>query len=87
MIPLYPAYEEVAALFHYKPCPVAGFLVHLVKHEDGAYYAVRFYRDSFDKLTPMDQWAVMNWANETLGLMNQLIQTVPEIWRRPGLPE
>jgi hypothetical protein len=78
--------EEIRALFHQHQ-PPAGFLAHLIRHDGGGYYAIRFYRDAFDKLTPMDRMAVMNWANETLGLMNQLVQTVPEIWRSPGVIE
>lgn len=81
-----PAYEEVAALFHHKPCP-AGLLAHLVKLENGACYAIRFYRDNYDKLTPMTRWAVNDWANETLGLMNHLIPTFVQIWRSPGVRE
>lgn len=79
-----PTLEEVSALFHQRR-PPTGLLAHLISHEDGAYYAIRFYRDNFDKLTPMDRWAAMDWANETFGIMNQLIQTVPEIWRKPGV--
>lgn len=86
MIPIQPTYEEVSALFHFKN-PPAGFFADLVEHDGGSYYAIRFYRQNFDKLTNMERWAVMNWANETLGLMNQLIPTVVEIWRKPGVPE
>jgi hypothetical protein len=84
MIPLQPTLEEVSALFHHLR-PPAGLVAKLIQYDDGDYYAIRFYRDNFDKLTPMDKWAVMNWANETLGLMNQLIPTVVEIWRTPGV--
>lgn len=86
MIPIQPTEQEVLALFHYKPCP-PGLLVHLVELEGGACYAIRFYRDNYDKLTPMEQWSVMDWANETLGQMNYLIPTFVQIWRRPGVPE
>jgi hypothetical protein len=84
------AYEEVAALFHHKPIP-HGALVHLVEYPGGdqppEYYGVRFYRSNFDKLTPINRWAVMDWGNATLALMNTLIPTYIEIWRAPGVPE
>jgi hypothetical protein len=80
-----PEYEEVSALFHHRPCP-AGLVAHLVELEGGACYAIRFYRNNYDKLTPMDRWAVSDWANETLGMMNVLVPTFVQIWQRPGVP-
>lgn len=83
-------YEEVAALFHQSK-PPTGALVHLVEYPGGneppEYYAIRFYRSNFDKLTNMNRWAVMDWANNTLALMNALVPTFVEIHRAPGVPE
>lgn len=83
-------FEEVSALFHQRK-PPAGTLVDLVEYPGGnappEYYGVRFYRSNFDKLTPMNRHAVMDWANETLAVMNLLVPTFAEIWRAPGVPE
>ena len=83
-------YEEVAALFHQKPIPLDVW-AHLVEYPGGGlppeYYAVRMYRDNFDKLTPMDKMAAINWANETLQTMNILVPASLEVWRRPGVPK
>ena len=80
--------EEVQALYyqHRKPVNVAA---NLIEYPGGnappEYYAVRMYRDNFDKLTPMDKMAAINWANETLQTMNILVPASLEVWRRPGV--
>lgn len=78
--------EEVQAMFHHKPAP-AGLLAHLVEHDDGAYYAVRVYKDQYDKLAKPDQLSALNWINDTVVNIRVVAHCILEVWKRPGVPE
>lgn len=84
------SYEEVSALFHTRKAPT-GLIAHLVEYPGGdqppEYFAIRMYRSNFDKLTNMDRFASINWAQETLQTINYLVPISLEVWRAPGVPE
>jgi hypothetical protein len=89
MIPIMPSLEEVQALFRLTK-PPAGLVVDLVEYQDEGdlvYYTIRLYRDNFDKLTQMNQFATADWLSKTIGNIKALVPCYLEVWRRPGVPE
>lgn len=83
-------FKEVQALFRMHK-PPAGLLVDLVDYhdEDGTtmYYTIRLYRDNFDKLTQMNQFAATDWVQSTIENIQLLIPCYLEVHKRPGVPE
>lgn len=89
MIPLVPTFEEVQALFRLAK-PPAGLLADLVEYADqgeSVYYTIRLYRDNFDKLSLMNQFATADWIQKTIQNIQMLIPCYLEVWKRPGVPE
>lgn len=79
----WPAHEAVQALFRtYNP--PAGLVADLVEFE--AYYAIRLYRDNFDKLTNMTRFATADWIQKEIDLIGVIVPCYLEVWQRPGVP-
>lgn len=83
------SYEAVNAMFRMHK-PPAGLVADLAefKDEDGLvkYYTIRLYRENFDKLTQMNQFAAADWVQKTIENLSVVTTAYLEVWRRPGVP-